>query len=147
MRTSTSARHVGQPVADGDRVVAGVEDEQRDLAVAREQPDQSAIWSTVAVVGSCVGRDAHDVDGGGPAVGSPVQLADPLVGPAGHDGLAGRVLGRRVVEAPLGAALGVAAVPGRGVDGEDQRPARRPVLDQQLVASQSSSMLPRPSAL
>ena len=36
----------------------------------------------------------------------PVELGDPLVGPAGHDRLPGRMLGRRVVEAPLGRGLG-----------------------------------------
>jgi len=35
------------------------------------------------------------------------------------------MLRRRVVKAALGAALGVTAVPGRGVDGKDERPARR----------------------
>jgi hypothetical protein len=35
------------------------------------------------------------------------------------------MLGRRVVKAPLGAALGVTAVPGRGVDGKDEWPGCR----------------------
>src|SRR5664280_3737757 len=73
--------------------------------------------------------DAQGIEWGGPAVGGPVQLADPLIGPPGHDGLSGRVLGRRVVEAPLRTALGVAPVPGRSVDGEHQGPRLRSVLD------------------
>ena len=41
------------------------------------------------------------------------------------------MFGGRVVKAPLGAALGVAAILHRGVDGEDQRPVAGAVLDQE----------------
>jgi hypothetical protein len=51
------------------------------------------------------------------------------------DRLAGGVLGGRVVKAPLGTALRVAAVPGRGVDGEHHRPVRRPIGNEQLAQS------------
>src|SRR5208282_5907547 len=78
-------------------------------------------------------RDAQGVEWSGPAVGGPVQLAYPLIGPSGHDGLAGGVLRSRVVEAPFGAALGVTAVPGRGIDSEHQGPLLGTVLDQQLA--------------
>jgi len=42
------------------------------------------------------------------------------------------MLRSRVVKAPLGAAFGVTAVPGRGVDGEDERPRRRAVSHEKL---------------
>jgi hypothetical protein len=45
------------------------------------------------------------------------------------------MLRSRVVKAPLRAALGVTAVPGRGVDGEDEWPRRRSVLDEQAAES------------
>ena len=41
------------------------------------------------------------------------------------------MFGGRVVETAFGAALGIAAVPGRGIDGEDEGPGLRPVLDEQ----------------
>jgi hypothetical protein len=50
-------------------------------------------------------------------------LRDELVGPSGHDGLAGGVAGRIVVEAALGARLGVAARPHAHVHGVDGRSA------------------------
>ena len=57
---------------------------------------------------------------GGPGVLGEAELADPLEGPTGDDRLAGRVPQGMVVVAALGPALGVAARPGRHVDGEDQ---------------------------
>ena len=57
-----------------------------------------------------------------PAVGAEGELVDPLIGPARDDRLAGGVLLGRVVVATAGAALGVTARPGRGVDGEHERP-------------------------
>ena len=114
------AAHVGEFVADGDRVVAGVEHEQRHLAVVAEQLDEAADLLDGGGGRVAGGRDPAHVQRRGPAVGRPVELADPLVGPAGDDRLAGGVLRRRVVEAPFRAALGVAAVPRRA------RPRRTP---------------------
>ncbi len=75
--------------------------------------------------------DSHDVERRRPRVKGPVQLADPLIVPASHDGLAGRMLRRRVVKAPLGAALGVTTIPGRGIDREDEGPSLWTVRHQQ----------------
>ena len=102
----------------------------RRPAAARRDAGPGRRWLSVASLDGC---DAHRVERRGPAVGRPGELADPLVVPARHDRLAGRVLGGRVVKAPLGAALGVAAVQGRGVDGEDQRPVGRTVRDEQVA--------------
>jgi hypothetical protein len=35
------AAHVGQVMADGDRVIAGVEDEERDFSLAGQEPDEA----------------------------------------------------------------------------------------------------------
>ena len=129
------AAHLGQVVTNGDRVIAGIEDKQRDFFLTAEESDETADL----LDGRCRGVeercDAHHVEGGGPRIVGPAQLADPLIVPARHDGLSGRVFGGRVVVAPLGAALGVAPVPGRRVDGEDKGPRRRSVLDEQAAES------------
>jgi hypothetical protein len=121
----TFATLLGQIVTEGDWVIASVEDEQRDFPFAREEskePPDLCCRCRGAVV---LWRDALHVEGCRPRVKGPVQLTDPLIVPAGHDGLARRMLGRRVVKASLGAALGVTAIPGRGVDGKDEWPRRR----------------------
>ena len=68
MRTSISGAGVGQPVAEGDRVIAGVEDEQRDFAVVREAGRPGGgpgrWWQSVA---SAAGGMRSGVEGGGPA--------------------------------------------------------------------------------
>jgi hypothetical protein len=89
-------------VADPDRVVAGVEHEHRHLAVGGKQRDESAELGDRGGGRVLCRRDPTDVDRCGPAVGSPRQLADPLVVPPCDDRLAGRVLGRRVVNATSG---------------------------------------------
>ena len=61
----------------------------------------------------------------------PVQLADPLEGPAGHDGLGARVVRGRVVKAPLGTGLGVTACPGGRVERKDVRPLLGPVINEE----------------
>jgi len=43
------------------------------------------------------------------------------------------MFGGRVVETAFGAALGIAAIPGRGIDGEDEGPGLRLVLDEELT--------------
>ena len=69
---------VAEAVSDGDRVVAGVEDEQRRLTIGGKHVDQSADL----VGGGCgcvlLGCDPPDVDWRRPAVGRERQLADPL---------------------------------------------------------------------
>src|SRR5665811_90929 len=101
---------VSEPITERDAVVAGVEDEERDLTVIGQQGDEPL--HLIDGGGHTIHgrREAQGVEWSCPAVRSPVQLADPLIGPPGHDGLAGGVLGRRVVEAPFGTALGVTAV-------------------------------------
>ena len=109
-----------------DRVVAAVEDEQRH-GVGGAQPLQQA---TDLGGGNLFGTgrlrtrvQAHGVQRRGPGVRRPVQLRDPLVTPAGHDGLPIGVPGGVVVVPALRRALRVVAAPGRGVHREDQRPA------------------------
>jgi hypothetical protein len=120
---------VGQP----DGVVAGIEHEQRHVAVVTHEPAQVADLGDRGVGGVGAHREATGVDRRGPRVGRPVELADPLIRPAGHDRLARRVLRRVVVEAALGTGFGVATVPGRRVHGEHRRPAVGPMIDQQLA--------------
>jgi hypothetical protein len=123
--------HALHVVPDGDRVIAGVEDEHRDRTISGEEVDQAPHLVDRGCGGIHGRTDAHHIDRCGPAVWCPVGLTDPLKGPTRNDGLPGRVLGGRVVEAPLGTAFGVAPVPGRGIDGEDQGPGTRTVLDQE----------------
>jgi hypothetical protein len=120
-------------VAGGDRVIAGVEDEKRDLDVTRQESDQAAELGDGGAYGVEEGCDAEHIERGRPRVMGPLQLADPLIVPAGHDGLSGRMLRGRVAKAPLGAALRVATVPGRYIDGKDERPAFWSVLDEQAA--------------
>jgi hypothetical protein len=124
---------VPQPMAKGDAVIPGVEDEERHLGVIGQQVDQAPNLFDGGSSSVHGWADAQRVQWRGPAVRRPVQLADPLIGPPGHDGLSGRVLGGRVVESPLGAALGVASVPARGIDSEHQRPRLWAVLNQQFT--------------
>ena len=126
-------RGVGQCGADRDRVVAGVEHEHRHLAVVGQALYEAGGLLDGERCGIAGGRDPGGVHRRGPGVEGPVELGDPLVGPAGDDGLAGRVFGRRVVEAPLGAGLPVAARPGGGVDGEHGRPGGWAVHYQQVA--------------
>jgi len=85
---------VGQCGADRDRVVAGVEDEHRHLAVvgqALREPGDLLDGERCGIAG---GWDPRGVYRRGPGVEGPVELGDPLVGPAGADGLACPVFGR-----------------------------------------------------
>ena len=120
-------------VAHRDRVVAGVEDEQRHLVVTGQQPDETAELVDGGIRRIRQGRDAAHVDRRRPAVRRPRELADPLVVPPRDDRLAGRVLGGGVVKAPFGAALRVTALEGRGVDGEDHRPAAWAMSDEEAT--------------
>ena len=83
--------HVGQVVSNANRVVTGIEDEERDFSPVSQESDEPPDL----LDGRCGGVDercnAHDVKGCRPRVRGPVQLTDPLIGPPGHDRLSGRV--------------------------------------------------------
>jgi hypothetical protein len=87
--SETFTTFLSQIVTDGDWVVASVEDEQRDFLVAREESNEAPDLFCRCRGAVVVWRDALHVEGSGPRVKGPVQLADPLIGPAGDDGLAG----------------------------------------------------------
>jgi len=120
-------------VGERDRVVAGVEAEHWRPRGITKAGDQFTDLVHGDVSGICSGRDSAGVHGGGPGVVGPVQGRDPLVGPAGDDGLPGRVFGRGIVVPALGAGLGVAARPGRCVHGEHQWPGGWAVFNQQVA--------------
>jgi hypothetical protein len=113
---------VGQVGGKPDGVVAGVEDEYRDRPAGFEPGDEVFYLGGGDGPGVLVGVDAAHVYGRGPGVVLPVELGDEAVVPAGHDGFAGGVTRRVVVEAAFGAAFGVAARPAGAVDGEHCRP-------------------------
>lgn len=109
-----------QPLLQLDRVVAGVEDEQGDDALFKSA-QQSLDLLGGDYVGVLGGPDALHVHGGGPTLADEAQLCDELVGPAGHDGLAGGVSRRMVVVSSVWAAFGVASGPHARVHGVDGR--------------------------
>ena len=103
-------------------IVASVEDEQGHAAFALGQPvEQGHHLPGGHLVGVLRRADPPRVHGGHPTLPREADLGDPLVGPAGHDGLAGGVARGMVVEAALGARLGVAACPHAHVHGVDRR--------------------------
>ena len=102
---------VCEPRPQCDRVIAGVEDEQWERALAFEQVGAPAYLVDRGPGGIDPRRHTHGIERCGPAIGSPVELGDPLIGPTRHDGLAGRMLRGRVVEPPFGTGLGIAAIP------------------------------------
>jgi hypothetical protein len=55
--------------------------------------------------------DPLDIERSRPAITGEAELGHPLIGPAGADGLAGRVARRMIVVAPRRAGLGIAARP------------------------------------
>jgi hypothetical protein len=80
------AEHLGtqvfQIVTDRDRVIAGIEDEQRDVAVCGKETDESAHLVDAGRRRVHKRRDALCIERCGPGVRCPVELADPLVGPS-----------------------------------------------------------------
>jgi hypothetical protein len=84
----TFATFLSQLVTEGDWVIAGVEDEQRDFLVAREESNEAPDLFCRCRGAVVVWRDARHVEGCRPRVEGPVQLADPLIVPTSHDGLA-----------------------------------------------------------
>jgi hypothetical protein len=70
---------VGQAMANGDRVVASVEDEQRYFPVVGKESDETADLFGGGSDGVLERRDPLHVEGRGPRVECPVQLANPLI--------------------------------------------------------------------
>jgi hypothetical protein len=83
-------------------VVAGVEHEQGHRPAGAQPPEQRTDLAGGLLVGVVGGVQPGRVDRRGPGIPVKAQLADPLVGPAGDDRLAGRVAGGMVVVAALG---------------------------------------------
>ena len=104
-------------------VVAGVEDEQRD-GLSFGQPTKQLLELLHGhLVGVLRGLDAPHVDRRHPGITGEAEFGDELVSPPGDDGLAGGVAARVVIEAALGARLGIAARPYRDVHRVDRRGA------------------------
>jgi hypothetical protein len=104
-----------------DRIVARVEDEQRDAPFLSEPTEQSLYLPCGDPVGVLHGMDAQCVNRSSPALADEVELGDELVGPARYDGLASRVAGRMVIETTLGTAPRIAAIPHAHVHSIDGR--------------------------
>ena len=131
-----------------DRVVAGVEDEQRHgLGVRQARRRARRSWASVAATVSVPGGMRRTSSGAVQRVGRPGQAGDPLVRPAGHDRLAGRVRGRLSSRSPARGWSRRRTRPGRGIDGEHRWPVGRRSGDEQIRAARSSSIRPRASAL
>ena len=113
-----------EAVRQGDRVVAGVEDEQRHFTIGRNKVDQSAYLVDGGIGHVLLGGDALDVHGA-------VQLSGVNDSWQIHwNDQPATMAGRPSAWTPSSrtrarAALGVAAVPGGGVDGEDHGPVNR----------------------
>jgi hypothetical protein len=103
-----------------DRVVARVEDEQRD-GLSFEPTQQYLHLPGSDHVGVLGGPDALHVHGGGPTLAGEVEPGDELVGPACDDGLPRGVPRRMALVSALGARLRVAACPHARVHGVDGR--------------------------
>ena len=122
---------VRQPQRQLERVVAGVEDEQRRRAVGRVMAQEALDLLDGDGLGVLGRVDALHVERRRPALAREAELGEPLVRPAGDDRLAGRVARRMVVVAALGAGLGVAARPDAAVDGVDRLAVGQRVARQQ----------------
>ncbi len=93
-------------------IVAGVEDKQGNVPFLLGRPAHKRFHLLSGhLVGVLRGADALHIHGGGPTLADEADLGDELIGPAGDDRLPSRVPRRVVVEAALGATLGVAAGP------------------------------------
>jgi hypothetical protein len=103
---------------DLDRVVARIEDKQGDDPFFK--PTQQSLDLLDSDFAGLLRRpESPHVHRSGPALTDEAQLCDELVGPPGDDGLTGRVSGGMVVEAALGTALRVAAIPHAHIHGVD----------------------------
>lgn len=103
-----------------DRIIASVEDEQGYGRIRRWQPmDKRFDLLDSHSVSIFERMHTLDVEWGGPAIAGEAELGDPLVSPAGDNGLPSGVAGRVIIEASLGAGFGVAAGPNTHIDGID----------------------------
>ena len=86
------ARTTLKPLLQLHRIVASIEDEQGSVPFLLGRPAQERFHLLGGdLAGVLSGADALHVHGGGPALAEEVEPGDELVGPAGYDGLAGRV--------------------------------------------------------
>ena len=123
---------VGQPNGERDRVIAGVEHEHRcHVAVNSGKTGELVDLVDGDGHGVLVWCDPSGIHWCGPRIGCPTELGDPLIRPAGNDGLTIGMFRRRIVEAPLRTGFGVASIPCRRVDREHGGPVLRAGLDKQ----------------
>jgi hypothetical protein len=115
------ARASLKPPLQLDGIVARVEDEQGDAVSGGGSSKQCLDLLRSHRVRFLVWTDALHAYRGGPALAYEVELGDELVSPACDDGLTRGVPRRMVVEAALGTALGIAAIPHAHVHGKDGR--------------------------
>jgi site-specific DNA recombinase len=109
-----------QFLGEVERVVAGVEDEQRYRGVGRQVGDEVGDLLNSHGVGGGAGMDAAHIERSGPTVAGQAQLRQPLISPTCDNGLAGGVARGVVGEAAVGAGLGIAARPDADIDGVDR---------------------------
>jgi len=105
------------PLLELHGIIAGVENEHRDGGVRRRTIEQGFDLLGGGYVGLLLGMYALHVHRSRPALADEVELRDELAGPSSYDGLTGRVAGRVVVVAALGATLRVASGPHARVHG------------------------------
>jgi hypothetical protein len=95
-----------EPLLQLRGIVASVEDEQRNGGLFLGRPAEKRFHLLGGdLVGLLGGTDALHVHGSSPAFADEAYLGDELVGPAGHDGLSGRMPGGVVIVTALGATL------------------------------------------
>jgi hypothetical protein len=78
----------GELVAESDRVVASVEDEERDLGVLGQEHEESADLADRGCGRIAASNKTHRVERLGPRVVRPAELAHPLITPPRDDRLA-----------------------------------------------------------
>ena len=101
----------GQEAGECGRVVASIENERWCHIGVAEAADQITYLGGGDSRGISLWRDAADVGRRGPRIVCPAQLGYPLIGPAGHDRLPGRMCRCRIVEPVLRARLGITTGP------------------------------------
>jgi hypothetical protein len=118
-----------------DGIVAGVEDEQRNVISFGQPTKQTFDLFHGHLVGILRRLDPPHVDGRHPRVALEGEPRDQLVGPASdEEGLPGRVPGRVVVVPPPRTRLGIAAAPDADVDGVNG--AAAPVAGRRILGEQ-----------
>jgi hypothetical protein len=108
------------PLRQVRRVVARIEDEQRYSSVSGQVLGEALHLLDRDRIGVFPRMHPTHIERGGPAVPGEAQLGEPLVRPAGHDRLSGRVAGGMVIKAAIGTGLGVTARPDAEVNGVDR---------------------------